>query len=350
MTVPYLPMGPDGGIGWAMGPSSTLEVEELTVFAAAAIPIPAGVSISLSSSVHGGTAPYSYQWSVESPVGAPAPVFSNAAISNPTVTFGKAGTYTFTLTVTDSVLDVAVDTVVVNVTQTLTTLTISPPASVLTIGGTLALTQTQLDQFGDAVLPLKPIVWSTTGSGSINQNGVYTAPPFDDSATITATNVSTGISETAFIAVTQPGVGEGFTEEAAAQLQFIYDAIRTGQVTIDNPINQETLTLKLVRNTDYKVGSVRGPLRFLINNAEILEGEAVQFGATSKGKVPISKVGTVVVDNGTKYAQFELTKETDTNRPGGTNWRYSLNHVRAGVVSSLLADQEMVLEANHFTP
>ena len=119
----------------------------------------------------------SYAWSVTSqPTGAPAPTFNNASSNNTTVTFHQAGSYTFTVTVTDALGLVSTSSVTVTVAQTVTSLSVTPATVTLANGATQQFTATALDQFGQALVVQPAFTWQVNGGGTISSTGLYTAP------------------------------------------------------------------------------------------------------------------------------------------------------------------------------
>ncbi|MCC6125341.1 MAG: cadherin domain-containing protein, partial [Pirellulales bacterium] len=172
---------------------------------AAAAPNPAAGTttvLSVLGADDGGEANLTYTWSATSiPSGAPAPTYSvngtNAA-KNTTVTFGKAGSYTFRATIADSGGLSVTSTIVVTVNQTATTVTVTPSSVALGPGGTQLFTAAVNDQFGAAISPAPAITWSAT-AGSITTGGLYTAPGSGTSITVTAT--SGGMNGTASVTV-----------------------------------------------------------------------------------------------------------------------------------------------------
>ena len=146
-----------------------------------------------------------YTWSMSTGPAGAVPQFSingtNAA-KNTTVTYNKAGTYTFTVTATD-INGLSVTTSVNAVVQsTLSTVVVSPnPVSVFQ-NATQVFTASGTDQFGSAVSN-PTVTWSvTSGGGTITAAGSYKAPGTNGTATITATSGSASGSATVTI-VTQ---------------------------------------------------------------------------------------------------------------------------------------------------
>ncbi len=135
-------------------------------------------------SIRGGdnynTAALTYTWSVISaPSGATGPTFSNNgsnAAQNTTVTFHNAGVYTFQVTITNIYgLSVTSD-VSVTVNQTLSSVSITPASGNVYNNGSLQLTATALDQFGQAMSTQPSWTWSLAGAGSLSNSGQYFAP------------------------------------------------------------------------------------------------------------------------------------------------------------------------------
>jgi hypothetical protein len=141
-------------------------------------------SLSVLGADQAGESGLTYTWAATTlPTGAAAPLFSvngtNAA-KNTTAYFRAAGSYVFTVTISDAYGATSTQIVPVTVSQTLTGLTISPASSTVADSGTLALSAAITDQFGTA-MGTQPgsYTWSmlTTGTGTVNAtSGLYTAP------------------------------------------------------------------------------------------------------------------------------------------------------------------------------
>jgi fibronectin type 3 domain-containing protein len=147
-------------------------------------PVTTGKSTQLSVSAtdpNAGATITAYTWSVQA--GPSGVIFdSNNGTSNgntETATFSQAGTYTFLVTVTDSVNARGSATVIVTVQQTPTSITV-PPAAVPD-GTSSQLSATELDQFGNPLATQPSFTWTlmprTPPSGStLSASGLYTAP------------------------------------------------------------------------------------------------------------------------------------------------------------------------------
>ncbi len=138
-----------------------------------------------------GEANLTYTWvATVLPGGAAAPLFSangSNAAKNTTATFSKAGSYTFTVTITDQGGMTATSSVNVTVNQTFTRIAVSPAYATLASHGVQAFTATAYDQFSNALTSQPTFTWTTT-AGSITSGGAYTAPYGTSSANVTATN------------------------------------------------------------------------------------------------------------------------------------------------------------------
>jgi hypothetical protein len=151
------------------------------------------VTLTESASDDAGTANLIYTWTT---TGSPpaAVTFSsngNASAASTVVSFTKAGTYTFHVTVTDDGGLSNTSNATVTVNQTVTSITLSNTS--VAPGNTVQATA--YDQFGNA-LTTAP-TWSATG-GTITTAGVYTPGATGGSYTITATTggiqSSTGVT------------------------------------------------------------------------------------------------------------------------------------------------------------
>ena len=179
--------------------------------AAAAIPNPiTGTTASLSvlGSDLAGESTLTYTWTATTlPSGAPAPTFAvngtNAA-RNDGVTFQRAGNYTFTVTITNSVGLSITNSVNVTVNQAITSLMVLPVTASLIEGATESFSATAFDQFGQALASQPAFAWSVDSGGvggTISAAGLYTTPgPGTGSDTVRAATGS--FSATASVTVT----------------------------------------------------------------------------------------------------------------------------------------------------
>ena len=153
--------------------------------AASANPV-TGITTQLS--VLGSNSTIVYDWGVVAePAGAANPTFSvndSTAASGVTVTFFKAGNYTFQVDLSGGD-DIVPATVLVLVQQTPTGLLISPGNTAISPSSSQQFTATSLDQFGNVISAPPTTTWSLAGGiGTITPGGLYTAPSSPGAATI----------------------------------------------------------------------------------------------------------------------------------------------------------------------
>ncbi len=161
----------------------------------------------------GGEANLTYTWSV---VGTPPanPTFgangANAA-KNTGVTFTKAGTYNFLVTISDGTFTTT-SSVGVAVSQTLTSIALAPTGAFVTQGSTKQFGATALDQFGNALSNQPTFAWSVTSTGTggtVSQSGLYTAPT-GSTPTDTVIAGASGINGSATVAVVAGSSADAF--------------------------------------------------------------------------------------------------------------------------------------------
>ena len=138
---------------------------------------------------------------------------SNAA-KNATATFSKAGSYTFQVTITDDGGLSTTSSVSVTVSQTLASIVVTPASATLSGNQTEQFSASGYDQFGNLLASQPTFTWTSSGAGSINASGLYTAPAGSGSATITAT--SGAVSNGAAVTVTGTGTAPTVAIPAAA--------------------------------------------------------------------------------------------------------------------------------------
>ena len=160
--------------------------------AAASPSVVTGVSTALSvlGADAGGESSLTYSWATTGTPPAAVSFSANGsnAAKNTTATFSKAGSYTFQVTVTDGGGLTVTSSVNVTVSQTLTSITVTPVTPALASHATQQFTASGLDQFGHA-MTLGATTWSAS-AGSIDNTGLFTAPYASASVTVTATSGS----------------------------------------------------------------------------------------------------------------------------------------------------------------
>ena len=166
-------------------------------------------NLSVSGTDPSGASGLTYTWSVTTaPAGATTPAFSvngtNAA-QNTTATFYKAGLYTFQVTFTDPSGLTATSSASITVSQTLTSVAVSPATVTLSDGASQQFSATANDQFGRPLDTQPSFTWTETPNsvGSVSATGLYTAPSSgSDTATVQAS--ASGFTGTAAVTVVAP--------------------------------------------------------------------------------------------------------------------------------------------------
>ncbi len=140
----------------------------------------------------GGEANLTYTWALLSGPAGASPTFSangtNAA-KNATVTFDRAGSYVFQVTIADASGLSTTSTASASVVQTLKKVSVSAHSSTVVPGGHDLFGATAYDQFGIALAQQPTFTWKVvSGGGTVSQSGDYTAGSRSGvSATVQAT-------------------------------------------------------------------------------------------------------------------------------------------------------------------
>ena len=143
-----------------------------------------------------------YTWAATAEPAGAHPSFSvngtNAA-KDDTVTFDEAGEYTFTATISDGTSNTT-SSVNVEVDQTATSLALTPPSAVVRPSNTVQFTGTVGDQFADPMSTQPTVNYAvSSGAGTVDTTGLYTAPTAQGTAAVTAT--ADGLTATAPIRI-----------------------------------------------------------------------------------------------------------------------------------------------------
>ena len=174
--------------------------------AAAASPSPvtgATTALSVLGADDGGESNLTYTWATTGTPPAAVAFGANDtnAAKNTAATFAKAGTYNFVVTIADAGGLTATSSVTVTVNQTLTSILVSPAVAALNENQTQQFTAVGYDQFGQVMTSEPSFTWSkSSGVGTIDADGLYTAPYGTGSASITA--ASGAVNASASITVT----------------------------------------------------------------------------------------------------------------------------------------------------
>ena len=162
------------------------------------------VNLSVLGADDGGEAALTYTWGMTTkPYGAFNPTYSvngtNAA-KNTTATFTMAGDYGFQVTIRDAAGRSVTADFTVTVTQTLTTINVTPGTASLSQNATQQFSAQGRDQFGNAMTAAPAFAWTiASGVGSVSSTGLYTANGGPGSAVVRA--ASGAVSATATVTV-----------------------------------------------------------------------------------------------------------------------------------------------------
>jgi hypothetical protein len=242
------------------------------------------LSVTAHDATSGGT-DLSYSWSVlTAPAGAQAPTFSNTTVTNPSVTFHAAGTYTIQVAVSNlggtatSGTAGEPDNLTITVTQTATGISVSPATASLLDGTRQTFTATEVDQFGNAMAsqPATGFTWSVTGTGT---------------GTITATGPSTS---TTYIAPSS-GTGSNTVKATADGL--------TGSATVSYgsvPVAPSSLTATVISSRQVNLSWSDAS-----NNSNNVNGFIIQRSTNGGSWVQIA---TVVGANANSYSDTTVQK------------------------------------------
>ncbi|MFZ5441739.1 MAG: Ig-like domain-containing protein [Myxococcota bacterium] len=256
--------------------------------------------LSVRATDDGGERGLVYRWTV--PVAAAPVTFSvndDNTAKDTTVTFTSAGHYTFLVTVVDQLGNAASRQVEVEVVATASSVALQPLTASVQVGQSLAFTATASDQFGAAMSPAPAFTWTTTGGGTFDPNGLFTASTAPGGP-FTVTAASGAVSATAQLTVT-----------AAPDLE-------PPMVSLTQPVGGAQLTglTQLVATATDNVGVVRvefiadgltslgtlaaAPWELSFDTASLTEGTHVLTARAvdAAGNVATSDAVTVTIGNG----------------------------------------------------
>jgi len=223
--------------------------------AAAASPNPVtGTTTALSAlgSENGSNTGLTYSWAATGPAAVSYSGNTNGtnAAKNITANFSQAGSYNFTVTITDSGGLFTTSSVAVTVQQTPTGVSVTPSSATVATGGTKQFSATATDQFGNAISPGAPgFNWSITGTGngnSINATGLATLGSTPGTYTVTAT-LGSASNNASVTAATAPIVSAFQVNDGNVQRAMV-DSLT---VTFNEAVTLSTgaITLNLLSQT-----------------------------------------------------------------------------------------------------
>jgi len=189
----------------ATAPSNTAPTVQTAARASANPVTGTTVALSVLGADNGGEAGLTYTWATTGTPPAAVSFSANGtnAAKNTTATFTRAGIYNFQVTIRDAGGLTVTSNVSVTVSQTLSSIVVTPASWSLTSGQTQQFSATARDQFGVALSTQPAFTWAlASGVGSVSSTGLYTTPAGTGSASIRVTSGS--VSATAAVTVVAP--------------------------------------------------------------------------------------------------------------------------------------------------
>ena len=306
--------------------------------AASATPSPVtGTTTALSvlGADDGGESNLTYTWATTGtlPAAVNFSVNGTNGAKNTTATFSKAGNYAFTVTITDQGGLTVTSSVTVMVSQTLTSITVTPASVTLNENQTQQFTATGLDQFGVALSTQPSLTWAkASGVGSISAGGLYTAPAATGSASITATSGSV--------------VGN-----AGVTVSNAVPRVATAASATPSPATGTTTNLSVLgaddggeRNLTYKwatTGTPPAAVNFSVNDTNGAKNTTATFSKagtynfqvtiTDQGSLTVTSPVSVTVDQTLTTITVSPTSVMSQREPDAAVHGHRLRPVRRGV-------------------
>jgi hypothetical protein len=220
-----------------------------------------------------GEATLAYTWSTTGTPPAPVTFSANGtnAAKNTTATFTKAGTYNFSVNVSNGTYS-TISSVAVVVNQTPSGVTLTPSTMFVSINTTQQYTGIVADQFGNQVVGSSVVYSIQSGGGTISSTGLFTAPGTTGTTIIKATAGSS--SATATATITPPNQAPTVATAASAS---------------PNPVTSTTTHLSVLgaddngeANLTYTwslIGTPPAPVTFSINGTNAAKNTVATFSA-----------------------------------------------------------------------
>ncbi|HEY9228752.1 MAG TPA: hypothetical protein VIP11_19020, partial [Gemmatimonadaceae bacterium] len=220
-------------------------------------------ALSTSGSDDQGESGLTYTWSTRSSPPAAVSFSSNGvnASKNTTATFAAPGTYALRVTARDAQGLAATSDVDVTVNATFASIGVTPASATIAGGATQQFTASGRDQFGGALVNQPAFTWSTSGGGTVDGLGVYSAG-MTSGGPYSVTARSGTISGTASVTISSsPPTTVSFGETAVLPV----DDSENGNLLLAQPTSlTRTLT---IRSLSFYVATPAGKLRLGIYDA-----------------------------------------------------------------------------------
>jgi len=261
----------------------------------------------------GGEAALSYTWAPAPGATPPGAVgFSpngNNAASSSTATFTRAGSYTLEVTIRDAQGLSVTSSVAVNVSQTLTAVTVTPSSATVAPGGTQQFSATAQDQFGQPLSSAPPFDWSVSGGGNISATGLFTAGSSTGGPFVVMA-ASGGVSGTAAVSIGAAAGSARFGETAVLAQD---DAGNGGLLVAQEAVLAQAGTLQTL---SFYVTTASGQLRLGV------------YDATGPGGGPGAKRAETA-EFAPQVGWNTVTVSSAVALPAGTYWLAYLSNTNA---------------------
>jgi regulation of enolase protein 1 (concanavalin A-like superfamily) len=279
------------------------------------------VNLSVLGASAAGESTLTYTWAITAgPTSVAYSANGTNGAKSTVATFAAAGSYSFTVTITDTAGRTVTSGVNVTVVATLTTVSLSTPS--VAPGGTTQAAAA--DQFGNAVA----VTWSATG-GTITTAGLYTAGSTAGSFPVTATAGTTVVHATVTVAPnTFAGTAGNDTYAIrlsptnAAVEQIFVNTPETGTPTYALPwVQLNTLTFTPASDgsvtVDFAYGNPipAGGISYSGGNGLYVEGVAtggLAFTVNASQAVYAGATGSPIAYSGLQAIEFDLAGGSNT--------------------------------------
>ena len=252
----------------------------------------------------------SYTWAATGTP--PAPVTFSANGTNDskttTATFTEAGSYSLQVTIRDQENLTVTSSVTGTVSQTLSTLSISPLTATVNTSATQQFSASARDQFGNAMSPQPSVAWSVSVGGTISALGLFTAGtaaggPYTVTAQAGALSASATVTVTA-IPTVEYQINTGSTAAASPFTGDQYGSggtMRTVTNTISltgvaDPAPQAVYQSERYGNSSYTIPNLAAGTDYLVR----LHFAELYWTATG------SRVFNVAINGSTVLSNFDI--------------------------------------------
>jgi hypothetical protein len=219
------------------------------------------VGLSVLGADDGGEASLIYTWSATGPAAVSFSANGSNAAKSTTATFSQAGSYNFTVTVKDAGGLNATSSVSVTVSQTATTVAVTPGSATDAVNSPKQFSRMVKDQFGTALSAQPACTWTVSGGGTIDATGLFMAGPTPGGPF----NVmaSAGVVGMATVTVTPPAD----TNPPTALITSPYGGKVSGTITVIVGVSDDVGVVKVELYVDGKLASTdtASPWSFSLN-------------------------------------------------------------------------------------